>query len=91
MCVAVVDLDQFKRFNDDHGHQAGDALLEEAARAWLCELRASDLLARYGGEEFAAVIPAWPMETVVMVVERLRARHPRRADVLGRRCPLGRS
>lgn len=76
VCVAVIDLDQFKRFNDEYGHQAGDALLQEAARAWLVQLRASDLLARYGGEEFAAVIPAWPMETVVMVVERLRAVTP---------------
>jgi diguanylate cyclase len=36
---------------DEHGHQAGDALLSEAARAWQGQLRASDLLARYGGEE----------------------------------------
>jgi diguanylate cyclase (GGDEF)-like protein len=74
--VAVLDLDQFKRFNDEHGHQAGDALLKEAAGEWLSQLRAGDLLARYGGEEFAAVISAWPMEVVIMVVERLRAVMP---------------
>jgi diguanylate cyclase (GGDEF)-like protein len=51
VCVAVIDLDEFKHFNDEHGHQAGDALLSEAARAWQGQLRASDLLARYGGEE----------------------------------------
>ena len=76
VCVAVIDLDEFKHFNDEHGHQASDALLSEAARAWQGQLRASDLLARYGGEEFAAVIPAWPLETAVAVVERLRLATP---------------
>jgi diguanylate cyclase (GGDEF)-like protein len=76
VCVAVIDLDEFKNFNDEHGHQAGDALLSKAARAWQGQLRASDLLARYGGEEFAAVIPAWPLETAVAVVERLRLATP---------------
>jgi diguanylate cyclase (GGDEF)-like protein/PAS domain S-box-containing protein len=76
VCVAVIDLDEFKRFNDEHGHQAGDALLSRAARAWQGQLRGSDLLARYGGEEFAAVIPAWPLETAVGVVERLRLATP---------------
>jgi diguanylate cyclase (GGDEF)-like protein/PAS domain S-box-containing protein len=74
--VAVIDLDYFKRYNDQRGHLAGDALLREAADRWLGQLRAGDLLARYGGEEFAAVIPAWPPETVVMVVERLRNATP---------------
>jgi diguanylate cyclase (GGDEF)-like protein/PAS domain S-box-containing protein len=76
VCVAVIDLDYFKRFNDEHGHQAGDAFLFEAARAWHTQLRASDLLARYGGEEFAAAIPALPPATAVAVVERLRAATP---------------
>lgn len=76
VCVAVIDLDNFKRFNDEHGHQAGDALLADAARAWQAQLRASDLLARYGGEEFAAVIPTWPLETAVAVLERVRAATP---------------
>jgi diguanylate cyclase (GGDEF)-like protein/PAS domain S-box-containing protein len=76
VCVAVIDLDEFKAFNDQHGHQAGDAMLARAARAWLGQLRASDLLARYGGEEFAALIPAWPIDTAVAVVERLRAATP---------------
>ena len=76
VCVAVIDLDEFKHFNDEHGHQAGDAQLSEAARAWQRELRASDLLARYGGEEFTAVIPASPLETATTVVERLRLATP---------------
>ena len=76
VCVAVLDLDGFKAFNDEHGHQAGDRLLTQAARAWQRQLRVSDLLARYGGEEFAAVIPAWPLEIAVEVVERLRRAAP---------------
>jgi diguanylate cyclase (GGDEF)-like protein/PAS domain S-box-containing protein len=76
VCVAVIDLDEFKRFNDEHGHQAGDALLAEAARAWQGQLRVSDVLARYGGEEFAAVIPACPLHTAIAVVERLRRATP---------------
>jgi len=72
VCIAVLDLDGFKRFNDEHGHQAGDRVLAESARAWQSQLRSSDVLARYGGEEFAALIPAWPLDIAVEVVERLR-------------------
>jgi diguanylate cyclase (GGDEF)-like protein len=76
LCVAMVDLDHFKRFNDERGHQAGDRLLKEAAAEWSGELRATDLLARYGGEEFALALPACPPDQALMVVERLRAATP---------------
>jgi diguanylate cyclase (GGDEF)-like protein/PAS domain S-box-containing protein len=84
VCVAVIDLDDFKRYNDDYGHLAGDALLTETAESWRAELRAADLLARYGGEEFAAVIPSWPLEAAIAVVERLRQATPG-----GRTCSAG--
>ena len=76
VCIAVIDLDEFKAFNDEHGHQAGDRVLTETARAWRQQLRASDILARYGGEEFAALIPAWPVDRAVEVVERVRTATP---------------
>jgi diguanylate cyclase (GGDEF)-like protein len=76
VCVAVLDLDRFKTFNDTHGHQAGDRLLHDVAQAWQRQLRLSDLIARYGGEEFAAIIPAWPAQTAAAVVERLRRATP---------------
>ena len=57
LCLAMLDLDRFKAFNDQHGHQAGDQLLAAAATAWRPELRATDTLARYGGEEFAVLLP----------------------------------
>jgi diguanylate cyclase (GGDEF)-like protein len=76
VCIAVIDLDEFKAFNDEHGHQAGDQVLTETARAWKQQLRVSDILARYGGEEFAALIPAWPMDRAVEVVDRVRGATP---------------
>lgn len=57
LCVAMVDLDHFKRFNDTHGHQAGDLLLREAVAAWSELLHEGEFLARYGGEEFALLLP----------------------------------
>ena len=72
LCVALLDLDHFKVFNDERGHQAGDDLLEHTARAWQRMVRATDLLSRYGGEEFALAFPAWPVEIAISVIERLR-------------------
>jgi diguanylate cyclase (GGDEF)-like protein len=76
LCVAMVDLDRFKRFNDELGHQAGDRLLKEAAASWRAELRATDTLARYGGEEFAVLLPACDPRQAVSLLERLRAATP---------------
>jgi diguanylate cyclase (GGDEF)-like protein len=77
VCVALIDLDLFKSFNDDHGHQAGDRLLKEAAAAWRAELRATDMLARYGGEEFVVLLHGQDLEAARRVVDRLRAATPR--------------
>jgi diguanylate cyclase (GGDEF)-like protein len=75
-CVAMLDLDHFKRYNDTLGHQTGDRLLQHVALAWSAQLRPTDLLARYGGEEFALALPDCPLEEAMLVVERLRAAMP---------------
>jgi diguanylate cyclase (GGDEF)-like protein len=76
LCIAMLDLDYFKQYNDQRGHQAGDRLLKEIAGAWSSELRASDILARYGGEEFALALPGCTLEDAFAVVERLRTAIP---------------
>jgi diguanylate cyclase (GGDEF)-like protein len=76
LCVALIDLDQFKAFNDQHGHQAGDRLLKAAGAAWLANLRKTDLLARYGGEEFGVLLPDCTLDDAFVIAERLRTAQP---------------
>ncbi len=76
VCVAMLDLDRFKRFNDHRGHQAGDRLLKQAAAAWSSQLRSSDMLARYGGEEFCLLLPGCGLDDAKALVQRLRAAMP---------------
>jgi diguanylate cyclase (GGDEF)-like protein/PAS domain S-box-containing protein len=76
LCVALLDLDAFKDFNDRHGHLAGDQALAELASRWAPKLRSTDLLARYGGEEFAIALPAVSIEHAMGALERLRALVP---------------
>ena len=71
LCLAMLDLDRFKAFNDEYGHQAGDQLLAASATAWRPALRATDTIARYGGEEFALLLPHSDEEAALTVVERL--------------------
>ncbi|WP_127552398.1 GGDEF domain-containing protein [Actinoplanes sp. OR16] len=74
--VALIDLDHFKRYNDTHGHQAGDELLAGAAAAWRGEIRAGDLLARYGGEEFGLLLTACTAAEARRLLDRLLAVTP---------------
>jgi diguanylate cyclase (GGDEF)-like protein len=76
LSIALLDLDHFKRFNDQYGHQAGDRLLKTATAAWSAQLRAVDQLARYGGEEFIALLPGATAGLATGVLERLRAVTP---------------
>jgi diguanylate cyclase (GGDEF)-like protein len=81
--VALLDLDDFKAFNDAHGHQAGDRLLLEAAAAWYGQLRDVDILCRWGGDEFAVLLPACPRAQADEVIERMRAATPRHQSCTG--------
>jgi diguanylate cyclase (GGDEF)-like protein len=74
--VGLVDLDHFKRFNDLHGHPAGDTLLRAAAAAWRENLRTGDVLARYGGEEFAVILTGTSTDLAAAVIDRMRAATP---------------
>jgi diguanylate cyclase (GGDEF)-like protein len=74
--VAILDLDRFKAFNDEHGHQMGDRVLKEAAAAWSDGLRGGDLLARYGGEEFVVLLPGTDGGEAAGLLDRLRSLTP---------------
>jgi diguanylate cyclase (GGDEF)-like protein len=76
VCVALIDLDHFKRYSDMHGDQVGDHLLRDVAEAWRGVLRPGDLLARYGGEEFALLLPDCDITLGMIVAERLRLAMP---------------
>jgi diguanylate cyclase (GGDEF)-like protein len=72
IAVILADLDHFKAINDEHGHEAGDAVLTEAAVRLRSELRAYDLAYRLGGEEFLVVMPGAGAATAETVAEMLR-------------------
>jgi len=72
MSVIMVDIDNFKRVNDEFGHLLGDEVLRLVAGILKQQLRKSDLLCRYGGEEFALVVPETTGENAVRVAEKLR-------------------
>jgi diguanylate cyclase (GGDEF)-like protein len=71
--LAMIDVDHFKRFNDEHGHQAGDFVLFAVAHVLGRSLRPTDLLARYGGEEFTVVLPNTDLRGAHAACDRVRA------------------
>lgn len=72
LAAVLLDIDHFKRFNDERGHAQGDQLLQASARAWAELLRQGDFIARVGGEEFALLLPGCSAESARNLVERLR-------------------
>lgn len=72
-CVLLVDIDHFKRINDQHGHMAGDAVLEVVARLLRGRLRSSDLAVRWGGEEFLLLLKGCQEHEARLMAEELRA------------------
>jgi diguanylate cyclase (GGDEF)-like protein len=74
LALVMLDIDYFKAFNDNYGHQAGDLCLQQVARALAeCAQRPTDLFARYGGEEFVVLLPSTNVDGATALAERLRA------------------
>ncbi len=72
LCVAMLDLDDFKRLNDTHGHTVGDEALVHLVRVIKDTLRTMDVIARFGGEEFLIVLPDTTMDDAMQTVTRLQ-------------------
>jgi diguanylate cyclase (GGDEF)-like protein len=72
LTVLMVDVDHFKKFNDEHGHVAGDEALKAVARVLKEVTREADHVARYGGEEFLVALPDTNIDGAVMAAERIR-------------------
>jgi diguanylate cyclase (GGDEF)-like protein len=74
MSFMMIDVDDFKHYNDLHGHQAGDVVLQRIAKCLRADLRASDSAARYGGEEFSVLLPETSLAEAEIIAERVRQR-----------------
>ncbi len=72
LSVMMVDIDEFKRVNDTHGHAIGDQVLQKVAERCRKELREVDVIGRYGGDEFVALLPETGLSAAGQVAERLR-------------------
>ncbi len=70
--LIITDIDHFKKFNDNYGHQVGDHVLREVARIVQQSVREVDIVARYGGEEFAVICPQKSNEDTIIPAERIR-------------------
>jgi diguanylate cyclase len=72
MCVALLDIDDFKSLNDNHGHQAGDSALVHLARVIKSTVRPTDVVCRYGGEEFVILMPGTALQESITAISRLQ-------------------
>jgi len=72
LSLIMADIDHFKLFNDEHGHQAGDEVLKKVASIFKENIRLIDIAARYGGEEFAIILPKTDIHEAIIVAERIR-------------------
>ncbi|HVX12606.1 MAG TPA: GGDEF domain-containing protein [Pirellulales bacterium] len=72
LCLLLVDIDHFKRFNDTYGHQTGDQVLRLVAMTLKSNIKGKDIVARYGGEEFAAILPSTDLEGAVILADNIR-------------------
>jgi diguanylate cyclase (GGDEF)-like protein len=72
LALIMMDVDNFKQYNDNYGHRAGDRVLVTVAEAIRSPLRPNDLVARFGGEEFAVLLPETTIDNAKIIAERLR-------------------
>lgn len=84
LALIMLDIDNFKSFNDTYGHQVGDEILKGMVAELILNVREIDTVARYGGEEFALILPETPAQRAAEIAERLRHRiEARRFDLAG--------
>lgn len=83
LCVAIVDLDFFKKINDSYGHAVGDQVLQEFSNVCSENLRRTDLLGRIGGEEFLVVLPHTTLQDGYNALDSLRCKVSQISDVVG--------
>jgi diguanylate cyclase len=72
LCLVMVDIDHFKKFNDTHGHLLGDEVLKLVAKCLVSGVKGRDTVARYGGEEFGVILPETSVENACRVADKLR-------------------
>jgi diguanylate cyclase (GGDEF)-like protein len=89
MSFMMIDIDDFKIYNDRNGHQAGDLALEMTAQTLKSALRSADVAARYGGEEFSVLLPQTSLAEAHVIAERIRRRVERTRYPHGKSQPLG--
>jgi diguanylate cyclase (GGDEF)-like protein len=90
MSFLMIDIDDFKSYNDLNGHQAGDQALQITAHCLKVALRAVDVACRYGGEEFGILLPQTPLNEATVIAERMRQRVAETVYPHGHSQPLGR-
>ena len=89
MSCLMIDIDDFKNYNDKNGHQAGDAALKITAHALKAALRSADVPCRYGGEEFCILLPQTTLSEAGVIAERVRQRVAERDYPFGKAQPMG--
>lgn len=89
MSFLMIDIDNFKEYNDHHGHQAGDLALEITAQCLKSALRSADVAARYGGEEFSILLPQTSITEALVIAERIRSRVEKSSYPHGENQPHG--
>ena len=90
MSFLMIDIDDFKSYNDNNGHQAGDLALQITAHCLKAALRSADVASRYGGEEFCILLPQTSMDEAGAIADRIRQRVATTHFPHGKSQPLGR-